>query len=234
MNSNRSRNKRVRGGKGRGGRRQTTSAANSHRMDNVSILVVPFGIPKKRRTRDGRELKVFDTALFTTTPSSSGSIQDLTTIAQGVTLTERVGDIAHLKQFWLSYTCNAANADVFSTVRIIIFQWHVNLAFRAPLVTDILQLATDNVNAFLDINYSDQATILYDATHSFSGTATTPTASSNQNFQGELSLSKCNKKMVFQVSAAAASNFIFSLQISDSAVIPFPVVNMKARCAFTD
>jgi len=234
MNSNRSRNKRVRGGKGRGGRRRTTPSVNSHRMDNVSILVVPFGIPRKRRTRDGRAIKVFDSGIFTTTPSTSGSIQDLTTISQGVTLSERVGDVAHLKQFWLSYTCNAANSDIFSTVRIIIFQWHVNLFYRAPLPTDILQLASDNVNAFLDINFADQATILYDATHSFSGTATAPTASSNQNFQGELSLSRCNKKIVFQNSVAAGSNFIFSLQISDSAVIPFPVVNMKARCAFTD
>jgi len=198
--------------------------------DNVT-LVRNGGKPPSRRRR---AVKFFDSNVTAYSPSSSGIVQSLFAPAQGVSVTNRLGDVCFLRGMVINYTINAANADVVSSCRIILFQWKPNANLLAPTVSSILQLATDNIYAMYDWNFSDQYVILYDKLHSFSGTSTAPTASSNQNWAGEISLSRASKKVNFAVSAVTGSNEIYLLAISDSAVIPFPTLTFKSRVMFED
>jgi len=239
MNNNTNRNSKVnRKRKNKRNRRPANPGLPAHMINDnpVATLVRDGGEPIKvgRRNRYGKTLKFFDSTYTTYTPSTSGVLQNLTTISQGVTESNRVGDICHLKHLVVNYNCNAANADVFSSVRVVIFQWRSNIALIAPVVTDIFQIAADGIGAMFDVNYSDMFTILYDKLHSFSGTFTAPTASSNQNWAGYIDLTKANCKINFAAGSATGSNFIYLLAISDSAIAPFPNLVLKSRVFFYD
>lgn len=206
--------------------------ANSmvNQEDNVT-LIRNGGKPP---TRGRRAVKFFDTNLTTVTPSTSGVVIPVFQPPQGVLVTDRIGDVCYLRSMCINYTCNAANADVFSSLRVVVFQWKPNANLLAPTAASIFQFASDNVNSMYDWNFADQYIILYDKLHSFAGTAAIPTASTNQNWVGEIPLRRAIKKVNFAASAVGGSNQIYLLIVSDSSVIPFPNFTFKTRVMFED
>lgn len=199
-----------------------------HKPEFGFTVNVHAGYPKKNR-KGGPIVKFFDNTLYSITPSSVPSIQGLFAPAQGVALTQRIGDVTYLKKMYINYTCNAANADIYSSLRVILFQWTPNNGLIAPVYTDLLQTSSDGVYAMYDWNYSDQYRILYDKLHSFSGTATAPTASTNQCVSEEISLASAFKKVNFTIGATTCSNSIYVLAVSDSVIAPFPNFILKTR-----
>jgi len=178
-------------------------------------------------------IKVSDT-LITVSPLSSGNVTLVTTIPQGTALNQRTGDVIYIDKLYMIYECNAANADVFSSMRIIIFQWVPNSALVVPAPADILQNVSQSVNAFYDWNFADQFRILYDRLHSFAGTATTPTASTNQCYAQCISKRKYMKRLNFSPGNTTGSNQIYCLSISDSGVIPSPNLTLNFRITFSE
>ncbi len=199
-----------------------------HRPEFGFTVNVKAGYPKKNR-KGGPVVKFFDNNLFSITVSSTPTIQGLFAPAQGTGLTQRIGDVTYLHKMYMTYTCNAANADIYSSMRVIIFQWIPNNGLVAPVYTDLLQTSADTIYSMYDWNYSDQYRILYDKLHSFSGTATAPTASTNQCVSEEVSLTSAFKKVNFTIGATTCSNSIYVLAVSDSVIAPFPNFVLKTR-----
>jgi len=189
-------------------------------------------LPLKRKGMP--TVKIFDNNLTTITPSTTATIQGLFAPAQGVAITNRIGDIVYLRKMSVIYNCNAANADIFSQLRVVIFQWIPNNALIAPLATSIFQLAADHVYAMYDVNFQDQYRILYDKIHAFAGTSTNPSSSVNQTYSGNISLSSAFKRCAFTLGGITNSNSIYLLTVSDSGIVPFPTLNFKSRICFEE
>ncbi len=188
-----------------------------------------------RKARRGQvPVKFFDCNLTTVSPLTTGTITGLLGPAQGAAVNQRIGDIIYLQKMWINYTCDAANADVYSSLRVIVFQWHPNNGLIVPTASDILQLVSTSVYAMYDWNFADQYTILYDKLHSFAGLSTAPTASSNQCFGGQIDLSRASKQCNFSIGSTFSSNSIYLLAISDSAIIPTPNLTFVSRITFEE
>lgn len=186
--------------------------------------------PTKRR--GAGVTKFWDTSIGGASPASSGTIAALSPITQGVGVSQRTGDAVYLDKMYLNYQIATANADIYTTIRIIIFQWHPNSALAAPLTGDILQTSTHL--SFYDWQFSEMYTIIHDVMYFASGTGAGPTASSNMGFAGEVSLAPAQKKLEFTSGAATGSNQLYVLYISDSAIAPFPVLDLTARVTYDE
>ena len=163
---------------------------------------------------------------------STGTITSLSSVTQGVTVVQRIGDTIFWKDMYLNYTLEAINADVFTTSRIIIFQWHPNSALAVPTVNDILQ--SPNLTSMYDWQFSNQYTILYDKVHSQAGITAAPTISGNQAFFGRINTIPCTKKVQYSPAASTGAELIYMLFISDSLIAPFPNLSCQSRITFTD
>jgi len=187
-----------------------------------------------QKTRGEKSDKAYDASGAGQNVVITGTFSPCFGPTQGVAFNQRIGDTIFFNKMWLNYTINAANTDVLSSARIILFQWHPNSGLVAPTVATILMLVSLNVLSMYDWQYSNQFTILYDRMHSFAGTATNPTASSNQCVSVQIPLGKARKRAEFVAGSANGSEQIYILFISDSAVIPYPVLNWVSRITFTD
>lgn len=180
----------------------------------------------------GTTMKFVDTALVAQNITSTGTITTVFNITQGVGVSQRVGDSAFIDRMWLNYQIDAINADVFSTGRLIIFQWHPNTALATPTVNQVLQTAT--LQAFYNYQFSNQYVILYDAVHALAGTATGPCDSGNQSWFGKISLKNCVRKVEWNPAAVNGSNQFYALTIGDSTIAPFPILNLNCRIMYDD
>lgn len=202
-----------------------------------NCFVAANGQQPRKRKGEGNVKFCDQLALSSTSVSSSGTILSLTDIPQGSNVNQRTGDSVYIEKLYVNYTVNAANNDVYSSLRVIIFQWKVNTQITAvnPTPTNILQnVVAFGIYNFYDWNLSNQFIILYDRIHSLSGISTAPTASTNQCFFGEIPLDRAIKKLEFQAGSTNGNNQIFLLVISDSSVIPFPNFVMNSRLIYTD
>lgn len=187
-----------------------------------------------RGKRGKAQTKVNDIQNIASVSTTGAVLNGLSGPSQGVALNQRTGDVIYLDKMYITYTCDAANTDVYSALRVVIFQWHPNSALANPTVTDILQSSTFNVCAMYDWNYSNQYTIVYDRLHTFAGLATAPTSSTNQCWSGEISLARCRKRSQFQLGTTYGSEQLYCLVISDSSVIPYPNITMVSRVTYTE
>jgi len=178
------------------------------------------------------QIKFVDVNYSVVAASTGTVLNGITNVSQGVGVSQRTGDTIYLKRLYINYSVNAANSDIFSTFRIIIFQWHPNSALVAPTVNDILQ--TTNLYSLYDWQFSSQYTILYDMVHSLSGTAATPCTSSNQAFFGEIGIGQAQKRAEFSPALSTGSEQFFIIVISDSAVAPFPSFNATTRLTYSE
>lgn len=200
----------------------------------IPYLAHGVGGHPARRIKGEPAVKVVDANLIVATPSTTPILFNLFAPTQGPALNQRTGDITFIDRMWITYTCNAANADVFSSLRLILFQWKPNDLSQPPTAAVILQSVADNVYAMYDWNFSDQYRILFDRIHSFSGTLTNPTSSTNQCISQEISLAPCVKRVEFGFGLPTGDNVIFLMVMSDSAIAPFPNLNFKSRITYTD
>jgi hypothetical protein len=180
------------------------------------------------------KLKLFDSTASTQNASTTATLVPLSGPAQGTAVNQRTGDTVRLcDRLVLNYTTSSQNADVFNTVRVIVFQWIPNTALTVPTAASILQNA-NNILSPYDFQNSNQYRILYDAVHLMSGTAAGPTSAGNQGFYGELSLSRALKLLEFATGAVTGSNQLYLMFLSDSALLPFPLMNYWVRVFFYD
>jgi len=198
------------------------------------VFTKGVGLPLPMHQRGLPTVKIFDSNVMTISPTTTPQIFGLFAPSQGPSITQRIGDVVYVRNMAITYTCNAANADVFSSLRLIVFQWIPNNALAAPSATSILQLTSDGVYAFYDVNFEGQYRILMDHIHSFSGTFTAPTASSNQCCSQKISLAPAFHRITFSNGAVTCDRSFYLLAVSDSAIAPTPNLTFKTRITFEE
>jgi len=113
-----------------------------------------------------------------------------------------------------------------------LFQWHPNSGLVAPTVGSILQTAS--MLSMYDWQNSNQFIILYDVVHSFAGTDSAPTASTNQLFFGRIGIGQAVKRSMFTTAAATGSEQFYLLLISDSLLAPSPNLSGNTRVTYCE
>jgi len=154
-------------------------------------------------------------------------------ITGGSGVRQRTGDTIKLLRAYINYQIESINADVFTTARILIFQWIPSTTLTGPpLVAEILQSASNL--AMHNFQLSQQYRVLYDVQHSFAGTTGAPTSAGNQGYGGLIDVSKALKMLEFEEAAVTGTNQLFMLTISDSLVAPYPNFNFISRVIYTE
>jgi hypothetical protein len=185
-----------------------------------------------RKGRKEPAVKFVDTNQSVIMSSTGTILSGFTAISQGVTVSQRTGDVVFNKELFINYMVDAENLDVFSTARVIIFQWHPNSGLIAPAVTDILQTAA--INSFYSWQFASNYTILFDHVMFMSGLASAPNDAGHQGYYGKVSLANAVKKAEFSAGISLGSEQFFCLVISDSVAAPFPNINIRSRLTYTE
>ncbi len=184
------------------------------------------------RKKGSPQTKFVDNSYATTIPSTGTILAGMCPIAQGVTVSQRTGDVVYWKKAYINYAVDAINSDVLSNSRVIIFQWHPNSALAAPTVNDVLQTAS--VYSMYDWQFSNQYTILYDKVHFCSGITSAPTVGGNQGYFGEIHLDPAAKRAEYSAALATGSEQFYILIISDSVIAPFPNFTATTRVTYCE
>jgi len=182
------------------------------------------------------EKKYFNLA-GTLSATAAGSIIDLSAIAQGQTDSTREGDQLTLtsvlfKHYWQVST--STGADLYNIGRVIIFQW---FPATTPTVGDILFPFGTGLEPlgyyYHDTRYNYR--ILYDSTSTMTQSAV---GVYNENSVTRVRSAKILKfaKNIIQYSAATTTGAykIWMLAISDSNVVPHPVLAYASKVNYKD
>jgi len=214
------------GRRGRGGKRGGRLNAATRRM--ISREVNRIAMREKEQKFDDGQIAPFSVIL-------TGTMGSLTSIAQGTTINQRVGDQIRLRGAYLNLTVTAANADITNQVRLLFFQWHPNLATGSPVIANILQTPTTNgVLSHPNVQFQDQFTILFDRLFNLSGVTTAPTANSQHVIREQFILPRRPVVNFMAGSSTNASNTIWYLALSDSSIAPNPSLTFDLRMMFVD
>lgn len=205
------------------------------KIDNMVNSIMVKGNGYQKPLSQGRTITKFvDLAQVGVSISSIGAIlPGICPITQGIGASQRTGDTVFWRNIYINYTLVTQNADVFSTARIILFQWHPNSTIIAPTVQDVLQTA-NNLSMY-DWQFSNQFAILYDRVHIQSGTASVPADSGNQGYFGSINFSKGTAlKALYSPGVITGSEQFYLLVISDSLIAPFPTFNAITRVVYSN
>lgn len=178
-----------------------------------------------------RQKKYFDVQVagsMTATPSYNV----LTLIPQGAGQSQRVGDKLRIIRIDINMSVVTANADVYNTIRIVWFRWIPNTSALTPGSTSILEDPT-NQNTRSHYNYEGRKEyhVLKDNFFGMTGTSTNPTVSSLHTERFSL---KCDHDVVYNLGATTGCDHVYSLVLSDSAVTPYPGIDMWVRVWYLD
>jgi len=198
----------------------------------LGSVPVPLGIGHQI-AKGGRSIKYSDVNVTASSMTTAGTVTPITVIGQGVTVTQRVGDTAFLERLYINFDINAANSDVFTTARVMIFQWLVNTDLHVPVIADILQGGLLTLS-MMNYQHSNQFHVLFDRLFTLTGLATAPTVGSLIAYSGEVSLAPAKKALEFTPAATTGSNQLFIMYLSDSALAPFPALNYTIRVMFDE
>jgi hypothetical protein len=194
------------------------------------------------------ETKAFDTTSNSFTVSTAGSVLKLTTVTQGATQVTRVGDRLKKKLLSFKYSIQVgatgliAAADQYNTVRVIIFQWHMDDGLAAPVVANILTSTPTNKSlAMYNYDTDHDYKILYDRSHVVYNTPIWNGAAVQWNHGDGGTF--CNDKVQnialkgdieFDAGSSFGTGHLYALFISDSAFAPNPSCEFVSRLLFED
>jgi hypothetical protein len=180
----------------------------------------------------GSEAEKFFDVVFSNTIFTTTTFQLLTGIPQGVLVNSRVADSVLLLWLWLSYTVTTQNADIFSELRLTIFQWWANTALSLPTAAVVYQYP-GNVNSPLNWSNSPLYRILYDKKFTMSGIATAPCDSGSQGALGVMiPLSSAKPCIKFVPAAVTGEYHIYIALTSNSVLAPGPIFDFISRLGF--
>lgn len=177
----------------------------------------------KRMIEKKEEIKHFP--IFTSGGvDSAGDLTNLTSIAQGVGASVRVGEELFLKSVIMSY--EIIGADATNYLRVIVFQWH---DASTPAIADVLQPGSGNPwIAPYNPSRTNSYTVLWDK--AFSTTVNGPNSAN-----GRVHLRTMRRKIEFAgTSTSAASGQLYLIRISDSLAVANPSFAMNGLVLFTD
>lgn len=197
----------------------------------------PYGKPSKNFSKKVNkvvmkqsEKKYWDVATTAVSVDITGSITDLTSIAQGDTDQTRDGDQLYLRS--IKGKAQIQVADTTNIVRFIIFQWYMdtNVVGSAPTVSQILQSVGTAIGPMSGYNHDGRYNfrILYDRTCFLD---TTDKVQCGLQWYINKGL---RRKMQFHGGATGGKNKIYLLLLSDSGAATHPSVAYYNRTAYSD
>lgn len=198
--------------------------------------------------RNEVEVKAFDTTTNSFTVSTAGSVAKLTTVTQGATQVTRVGDRLKKKRLDFKYSIQVgatgliAAADQYNTVRVIIFEWHMDDGLAAPVVANVLTTTPTNKSlAMYNYDTDHDYRILYDRSHVVYNTPIWNGAAVQWNHGPDGTF--CNERVQtlelkgdieFDAGSSFGTGHLYALFISDSAFAPNPSCEFVSRLLFED
>jgi len=187
----------------------------------------------KKAEKKHEELKFLETSQTAFSVSSTPTLQNLSVVPQGVTVTTRVGDSLEVKALELKYFLYQVNVNIVTTVRVIVFFWRPNVTLLAPLASTVLQATGGTqVTAFPSFDYRTQFKFIYDETHSMAGIVASPTGiSSVSSFK--ITLTNMAKKQIYSPGSTGSNNALYIMFMSDVAANE-PTITYNARLTFVD
>jgi hypothetical protein len=164
---------------------------------------------------------------FASSVNSTGNLTKLSTIPQGTSDSNRIGDQAEVFQVSIKGCAQNSSADLTNAIRFILFRWEQDDSSAAPAaVTDILQTASPFSPYNRDNLRARKFIVLYDKL-----LCTGLQGPSTVKFEKDV---KVNFKIKFQGSANTGTSHIYAAQVSDSSAIPDPGMAWIARVWYHD
>lgn len=181
-----------------------------------------------------KTVKYFELFSNITTVSSSGTVVDLSAIPQGVAQLDRVADTVFIQNADIRLSVVTANADIYNLVRIIFFTWKVDSALSAPTIADILAFTGSTPLVYANFNFENRQMygVLKDIVFNMSGTSTNPTKNSQHYMEFRLPMSR--RRIDYNLGSTSGTGKIYFAVMSDSAAVPYPVLNLNMRIWYMD
>ncbi len=164
--------------------------------------------------------------------STTANYNALSALAQGTGQSQRVGDLIYPIKLDVFMNVITANADIYNTCRFVFLRWKPNTAGLTPGTTSILESpASQGTLSHYNYEGRQEYTVLKDMFEAYTGTSTAPTVDSNKVYRFTIPL---GGSQVFNLGATTGTNQLYFLNLSDSAITPFPQVNLWTRLWYTD
>jgi hypothetical protein len=198
---------------------------NNNKKHNNNKLRSLIGSVVHEKLKTEAQLKSYDQGI-TASVSTTGSIGPLTTIIQGTTDTQRIGDMVEVVKTTVNGSFANSTTDITNVIRLIIFRWMQDDTGSVPVVADILQGSGVYNNYNRDNLRAKKFIVLNDI---IKGTSLQGPAVAV--FQGSF---KQDFRIKFQAATSAATSQIYYLAISDSGAVNHPTLNMIHRTWYID
>jgi len=198
-------------------------------VDHKQVKTVVHSILKS-----SSELKYFDVLQAPTNSTGTVGFEDLTLLPQGPAQSQRIGDTIWLQRMDIRFSVNAANADVFSHMRMFFFLWKENTLTVAPTSAAIFtSAASQSVYTMLDWeNRALRKLVSPDYLLNFTGTATNPTVQSQVDIVESYPLD--NQRVDYTLGGTSGIGHLYFVNYSDSLLTPFPSYQFLARIWYYD
>jgi len=179
--------------------------------------------------------KYLDITSLANSIGSGATLQNLGLIPQGDQQNQRVGDFARLRKIFYNYSMYIANADIVTTVETKFYKWIVNTVLATPLIANLLQNpAAANSLAHENFEFQQNYRLLWQRRFRAVGTATNPTTAANFGRNNQRIKIGGDPVQKFNPTSTGGSNQLYIMNISDSALTPFPILNYVVRVYFED
>jgi len=180
-----------------------------------------------------RTIKYFETS-NTGQPMTTGFQAIGTTyVPQGDGQGQRIADTIWVQRLEVRADVTLANADVYGLARVGFFKWVPSNALAVPDGSEIFQTYTTNpVLSFFCVETREYYRIFADETLNLSGTATNPTAFSQHWLSRTLELG--GVMVQYDLGVTTGTGHIFMYWVSDSTVVPHPLLEYNVRIWYYD
>jgi hypothetical protein len=200
----------------------------SSQKQEVSILL-------SNKLKRRHELKYFDVFLNTQNSTATVGISLLTTIPQGVTQSQRVGDSVRLVKMEVRFNVTLANSDIYAIMRWFFFRWRVPTSTANPTGALLFSLSTTQ-GVYTTLNYENKSMytlISQDFFENLSGIATAPT--NNSQINRVLTINLNDSLLQFELGGVTTgTGHLFFTNFSNSAIAPQPVYTFVSRVWYYD
>lgn len=193
------------------------------------------------------EMKYFDFGFANTAFTSTPSFYLMTSIPQGPSDKQRVGDRIDIRS--LECFFQATGGDIYNTIRVVIFKWKQDSAGVTPTAADLYDATASGAEYVMcpvpALEQDKKFTICYDHTISLSQTytftstgATTtviPTADSVKTWKVKLFGKRLGPKNInFNPGLSTGWGHYYLAVATDSAITPNPGVYFNCRVKYHD
>lgn len=181
--------------------------------------------------------------------TTAGTCTKISSVGQGVADNDRNGDVLRKKMISFMYTITVgaagliAAADIFNTVRVIIFEWLNDDYATVPTPQNVIENSAVTVKTIALQNWDTKHLykVLYDRSHVvfnspiWNGAAVTWQHGVGGTFQTAVPVNiPLKSKVEFDANGQTGKGHLYVLLISDSAFTPNPTIEFSSRLLFED